>query len=288
MRMLVFGRNGQVARALQDIGGEGVIALGRDEADLMQAGAARNAITANKPDIIVNASAYTAVDKAETDEAAARRLNMEAPAEMAVAAAEIGVPFIHISTDYVFDGTFEARLDENAAINPLNVYGRTKGDGESAVMNAHPGAVILRTSWVFSEYGGNFVKTMLRLGAERDALTIVADQIGGPTAAADIARAIIAIAGKKHRGAPGAGLYHFQGAPAVSWAGFAEKIFEIAGLSVKVSHIKTEDYPTPATRPLYTVLDCAKVERDFGVAQPDWRTELRRVFAALEKEGQAQ
>ncbi len=288
MRMLVFGKNGQVARALQDIGGEDIIALGRDGADLMQAGAARDAIAANNPEIIVNASAYTAVDKAESDEAAARRLNMEAPAEMAAAAAELNVPFIHISTDYVFDGAVEARLDENTAINPLNVYGRTKTDGESAVMNVLPGGIILRTSWVFSEYGGNFVKTMLRLGAERDALTIVADQIGGPTAAADIARAIITIAGKKHRGAPGAGLYHFQGAPAVSWAAFAEKIFEVTGLSVKVSHIKTEDYPTPAKRPLHTVLDCAKVERDFGVAQPDWRTELRRVLAVLEKEGQAQ
>lgn len=288
MRMLVFGKNGQVARALQDIGGDGVIALGRDSADLMQAGAARDAIAATKPDIIINASAYTAVDKAESDEAAAQRLNIKAPAEMAAAAAEQIIPFIHISTDYVFDGAVEARLDENAAINPVNVYGRTKADGESAVSNAYPGAVILRTSWVFSEYGGNFVKTMLRVGAERDALNIVSDQIGGPTAAADISRAIITIAGKKHRGAPGAGLYHFQGAPAVSWAAFAEKIFEIAGLSVKVSHIKTEDYPTPAKRPLHTVLDCAKVERDFGVAQPDWRAELRRVVAVLEKEGQTQ
>lgn len=286
MRILIFGKNGQVARALKDIASEDVIALGRDDADLVQPGAAKGAIAARQPDIIINASAYTAVDKAESEEAAAHRLNCAAPEEMAIAAAKTETPFIHISTDYVFDGTAEGKLDENAAVNPLNVYGRTKCEGERAVLKANPDAIILRTSWVFSEYGGNFVKTMLRLGAEREELTIVADQKGGPTAAADIARAIIAIAGKKHRGAPGAGLYHFQGAPAASWADFAEKIFEIAKLPVKVSHIKTKDYPTPAARPLNTVLDCAKIERDFGIGQPDWRTELRRVIAALKEEGQ--
>jgi dTDP-4-dehydrorhamnose reductase len=150
--------------------------------------------------------------------------------------------------------------------------------------------VILRTSWVFSEYGANFVKTMLRLAESREELTIVADQFGGPTAASDIAAALLVIAGKKHRGAPGAGVYHYQGAPAVNWAGFAGKIFEIAGMRVKVSPIKTEDYPTPAQRPLHTVLDCAKIERDFGVAQPDWRASLRQTItllneSALNREG---
>ncbi|WP_428407771.1 dTDP-4-dehydrorhamnose reductase [Hyphococcus sp.] len=287
MRMLVFGKNGQVAKALKDLAGESVVALGHDEADLMQAGAAQDAIGAHQPDVIVNAAAYTAVDKAETEEDAASRLNCAAPEEMAIAAAEAGIPFIHISTDYVFDGTAEGRLDENAAVNPLNVYGRTKHEGERAVLKANPDAVILRTSWVFSQYGANFVKTMLRLAKERDELTIVADQIGGPTDAADIARAILAIAGKKHRGAPGAGIYHFQGAPAVSWADFATKIFEIAEAPVKVSPIRTEDYPTPARRPRNTMLDCAKIERDFGIGQPDWREGLRRVIAALKQEGQA-
>ncbi len=286
MRMLVFGKNGQVAKALKDLGGETVIALGRDETDLMRPGASQDAIAAHRPDIIVNAAAYTAVDKAESEDDAAARLNCAAPEEMAIAAGEAGVPFIHISTDYVFDGTAEGRLDENAAVNPLNVYGRTKYEGERAVLKADPNAVILRTSWVFSEYGGNFVKTMLRLAGERDELTIVADQIGGPTDAADIGRAILAIAGKKYRGAPGAGLYHFQGAPAVSWADFAAKIFEIAEAPVKVSPIRTEDYPTPAKRPRNTMLDCAKIERDFGIGQPDWREGLRRVIGALKMEGQ--
>ena len=285
MRMLVFGKNGQVARALQ--ASAEITALGRDDVDLMQAGAARDAIAAHKPDIIINAAAYTAVDKAESDIDAARRLNAEAPAEMAAAAQAANTPFIHLSTDYVFDGAAPGRLTENAATHPLNQYGATKLAGEKSVLDANPGATILRTSWVFSEYGANFVKTMLRLAGERDALNIVSDQIGGPTAASDIAAAIVTIAGKKHRGAPGGGIYHFQGAPAVSWAAFAEKIFEIAGKSVKVSHIKTEDYPTPAQRPLSTVLDCARIERDFGVAQPDWRASLRRVIAALNAEGKA-
>ena len=286
MRILVFGKNGQVARALQDIGGDSLVALGRDTCDLMNAGAAREAIIARKPDIIVNAAAYTAVDKAETDEVAARRLNHETPAEMAEAASAIDAPFIHLSTDYVFDGSVAGRLNESAAVNPLNVYGQSKCDGERAVLKAKPQAIILRTSWVFSEYGVNFVKTMLKLAQTRDELSIVADQIGGPTAAADIAAAIMTIAGKKYRGAPGSGVYHFQGAPAVSWADFAAKTFEISGRTISVVKITTEQYntmqkSTPAVRPLSTVLDCARIERDFGIPQPDWRASLRQVIAIL-------
>ncbi|MEO1135167.1 MAG: dTDP-4-dehydrorhamnose reductase [Pseudomonadota bacterium] len=282
MRMLVFGKNGQVAQALQRLApADGLVALGRDEADLSQPGAARAAIEAHRPDVVINAAAYTAVDQAESDEAAARALNEAAPAEMAEAAHTLGAVFLHLSTDYVFDGQAPERLTEEAPAEPLNVYGASKLAGEKAVLAAHDQAVIVRTSWVFSETGDNFVKTMLRLGRERDALSVVSDQIGGPTSAGEITRALFAIAGKKHRGAPGAGVYHFQGAPAVSWAEFAAKIFEIAAMNVKVSPIKTSDYPTPAQRPLNTVLDCARIERDFGIAQPDWRAGLRRVIAVL-------
>lgn len=288
MRILVFGKNGQVASALHDISGDDgeFVFLGRNEADLTATGAAKSAISDQKPDIVINAAAYTGVDKAESEPDAAARLNAAAPAEMAVTCTETGSIFIHISTDYVFDGRAEDHLDETAPVRPLNVYGKTKLDGENAVLNACPDAVILRTSWVFSEYGANFVKTMLRLSAERDALSIVSDQIGGPTDAYDIARALIAIAGKKYRGAPGSGVYHFQGAPAVSWAAFAEKIFEIAGVGVAVNKIPTSEYPTPAQRPLNTVLDCARIERDFGVGQPDWRMGLRRVISALKNKEQ--
>ncbi|CAK9039454.1 Glucose-1-phosphate thymidylyltransferase (dTDP-glucose pyrophosphorylase) (dTDP-glucose synthase) [Durusdinium trenchii] len=263
MRILLFGYNGQVARCLRDEAGNmhEVTALGSADADLMRPGIAAGAINANEPEIIINAAAYTAVDKAEEEKAAAHRLNAEAPAEMAQAAKNIGAPFIHISTDYVFNGRRETPYKEDNATDPLNVYGESKLAGEYAVLKENADAVILRTSWVFSEYGGNFVKTMLRLAKERDALNIVDDQIGGPTSARDIARALLTIAEKKHRGAKGGGIYHFQGAPTLSWAGFAKAIFDIAGANVDVTPIPTAEFPTPAMRPLRTVMDCARVER---------------------------
>ncbi len=283
MRILLFGRNGQVAQCLQQEarGVHQLTALGRAEADLMRAGTAASAIERTRPELVVNAAAYTAVDKAEEEPAAAQQLNAAAPAEMAAATRKTGARFIHLSTDYVFDGNDERALSEDHETAPLNVYGRTKREGENAVLTADDRAVILRTSWVFSEFGGNFVKTMLRLGAERSALSIVDDQVGGPTAARDIAKAVLTIGGKIGRCAPGAGVYHYQGAPSVSWAGFARRIFDAAGVKVAVEPIATADYPTPARRPLRTVLDCARIERDFGLAQPDWRAALHPVVAML-------
>ena len=284
MRILLFGRNGQVARAFQEeaSGAHEVIALGRAQADLMEKGAAQSAIKKHAPDIIINAAAYTAVDKAEEEKETAAQLNTAAAEEIATGARNFGGHLIHISTDYVFDGEKTEPYLEDDATHPLSVYGKTKCDGEAAVLKTSPEAIIIRTSWVFSEYGQNFLKTMLRLAGDRDALNIVDDQIGGPTAARDIARAALIIAGKKHRGARGAGIYHFQGSPAVSWAAFAAKIFEIAGADIAVNPIATTQYPTAAQRPVNTVLDCAKMERDFGVAQPDWRASLRQAVAALE------
>lgn len=282
MRILIFGENGQVARCLREEAGAHEISVrGRDAVNLMTPGAAEAEIERLAPDAVINAAAYTAVNKAEEEKDAAYRLNAEAVGEIAEAAHQAGAVLIHISTDYVFDGAADTPYREDDAANPLNVYGASKLAGETAAIAAHSDCVILRTSWVFSEHGGNFVKTMLRLGAERDALNIVDDQIGGPTYARDIARAALAISGKKHRGAPGNGLYHFQGAPTVSWAGFAAKIFEVADLECKAQPIPTADYPTPAARPLHTVLDCSKIERDFGVGQPDWRIGLRQTLAAL-------
>ncbi len=281
MRILVFGHNGQVARCLQEEAGGDLIALGRDAADLMQDGAAQSAITAHEPDVVINAAAYTAVDKAEEETGAAAQLNATAPGEMAHAAKAIGAQFLHLSTDYVFDGKSEPPYAEADTANPLNVYGRTKHTGEQAVLSACPQAIIIRTSWVFSEFGDNFVKTMLRLGAERDSLQVVADQTGGPTPARDIAKMLLAIAAKKHRGAPGDGLYHYQGAPTINWADFAGKIFDYAGLSTAITPIATTQYPTPAIRPLKTHLNCGKIERDFGVPMPDWRVRLRQIIDTL-------
>jgi dTDP-4-dehydrorhamnose reductase len=290
MRILLFGKDGQVARALQEEvhAPADVVAFGRKDVDLMQPGAGAAAIAAAEPDVVINAAAYTAVDKAEEEEAAADRLNHFVPGELAKAAKAAGASFIHVSTDYVFDGAREHHhLTEKDPTGPLNVYGRTKLAGENAALAANDKSIILRTSWVFSEYGANFVKTMLRLSIEKEELNIVSDQVGGPTAARDIAKALLVIAGKKARGAGGAGVYHYQGTPAVSWAALAEKIFEIAQRPVKVIPIATADYPTPAKRPLNTVLDCARIERDFGIAPPDWRIALRQVIAALDKEENA-
>ncbi len=283
MRILLFGRNGQVARCLQEEAGDGLVALGRNAADLMHEGAAQTAIAAHSPDVVINAAAYTAVDKAEEEQDAAAQLNANAPGEMARAAIAAGAQFIHLSSDYVFDGLSETPYAETDIANPLNVYGRTKRAGEQFVLSENPQAIVIRTSWVFSEFGDNFVKTMMRLGAERDSLRIVADQIGGPTPARDIAKTLLAIAAKKHRGAPGDGLYHYQGAPTVNWADFAGKIFDYAELSVTVTPVTTAQYPTLAARPLNTHLNCGKIERDFGVAMPDWRVRLRQIIDTLSR-----
>ncbi|GJL93708.1 MAG: NAD(P)-dependent oxidoreductase [Hyphococcus sp.] len=288
MRTLLFGRNGQVASALIDEAYKNnvsdsfhLIALGSKETDLLQHGAAADAIQHHQPDFVINATAYTAVDKAENEREAARQLNETAPFEMAQAAKTIGAKFIHLSTDYVFDGKQLAPYSENDTVNPLNIYGRTKLAGERAVMEADSSAIILRTSWVFSEFSRNFVKTMLSLAETRNDLNIVDDQIGGPTSARDIASAILTIVSKVKNGASGRGVYHYQGAPSVSWADFARSIFEASKLDVKITGIPTCAYPTPAQRPQNTILNCARIAHDFGLPQPDWRIRLDQTVKAL-------
>ncbi len=282
MRILLFGANGQVGRETLDLKSDHeIIAARRDDADLAVPGAAGALIAETTPDAVLNAAAYTAVDAAEGEPEAARRINAEAVGEMAAAARKCGAQFLHISTDYVFDGTQAQPLDEDAETGPLNVYGKTKCEGERLALAAHPQAVILRTSWVYSVHGKNFVKTMLRLAAERDALSIVGDQVGGPTPASAIADAGLRILETNRSGANASGVYHFQGAPATSWAGFAKAIFAATGAKTDVSEIPTSDYPTPATRPLQTVLDCSRIFRDFAIAQPDWRAGLPALIAEL-------
>lgn len=277
--ILVFGRNGQVAQELMRQAE--VTALGRAEADLMTPGAAQAAIARHAPALVINAAAYTAVDKAEEDAAAAQRLNAAAPAEMARACAEAGIPFLHISTDYVFDGSGTAPWPVEAAPAPLGVYGRTKLAGEDAVRAAGGAHVILRTSWVFSAHGGNFVKTMLRLSETRTRLTVVADQVGGPTPAAAIARACVRIAGQLRADPGKSGTYHFSGSPDVSWAEFAREIFAQAGRQVEVADIPGTDYPTPAQRPANSRLDNSRTRAVFGLPRPDWRAGLAEVLAEL-------
>ena len=283
MDILVFGHNGQVATELRARDGQGVqiTALDRDAADLTDPAACAQAIADHTPDAVINAAAYTAVDKAEEDEATAHAINADAPAAMARACADLGIPFVTISTDYVFSGEGTDPWQPSDPTGPQGAYGRTKLAGEAAVQAAGGTSAILRTSWVVSAHGNNFVKTMLRLGAERDALTIVADQIGGPTGAAEIAEACLTIA-KALKADPGkAGIYHFAGGPDTSWADFAREIFVQSGLTCDVTDIPSSDYPTPATRPLNSRMDCSATTTAFGIPRPDWRASLKDILKDL-------
>ncbi|MGB7318914.1 MAG: dTDP-4-dehydrorhamnose reductase, partial [Planktotalea sp.] len=235
MRVLVFGKTGQVARALQRF--DGVTALPRAEVDLSDPTACAAIIAGTDADVIINAAAYTGVDTAETDSYMAFRVNSEAPTAMATAAAKRALPFLHVSTDYVFDGSGAQPWRENDPTGPLGVYGASKLAGEQGVRAAGGPLAILRTSWVVSAHGNNFVRTMLRLGAEREALTIVADQIGGPTCARDIAAALMGMAEQLQSDPSKSGTYHFAGAPDVSWADFAREIFAQSGIICDVTDI---------------------------------------------------
>lgn len=281
MAVLVFGKTGQVATELARVGGDDVVCLGRAEADLADPDACAAIIRDTDATGVINAAAYTAVDNAEDEEALATVINGDAPAAMARAAAERGLPFVHISTDYVFDGSgVKPWLPEDETA-PLGAYGRSKLAGERGVVAAGGTFAILRTSWVFSSHGSNFVKTMLRLAETKDHLTIVEDQIGGPTEAGDIARACLAVA----RGLSGAtgqgGIYHFSGRPDVSWADFAREIFAQADLKISVEGIPASAYPTKAKRPGNSRMDCSSLQATFGVTRPDWRESLGRVLADL-------
>ena len=277
MSLLVFGRTGQVARELARRAPQATF-LSRAEADLADPAACARAIDTHAPRAVINAAAWTAVDGAETAEAEAHTVNADAPAAMARACARAGIPFVHISTDYVFDGTGECARSPEAPIGPLGAYGRTKAAGEDAIRATGAVHAILRTSWVFSAHGSNFVKTMLRLAETRDRLTVVADQIGGPTPASAIAEACLAIAERLRSDAAATGTYHFSGAPDVSWADFARTIFCIDARAVAVVDISTAEYPTAAARPLNSRLDCTSTRETFGIARPDWKAALADVI----------
>lgn len=277
--ILVFGHSGQVATELRLHAD--VVALGRNDADLTDPTSCAAAIHALRPSAVINAAAYTAVDKAEEDEVTAALVNGAATMTMAKTCAALGIPFVHISTDYVFDGAGETAFSPDAQTAPLGAYGRTKLAGEDGARAAGGAFAILRTSWVFSAYGANFVKTMLRLGSERDTLAIVADQIGGPTPAGAIASACLSIAEQLKTDPAASGVYHFSGAPDVSWAVFARTIFETAGIECAVTGIPTTAYPTLASRPLNSRLDCTETERTFAIPRPNWRASLPDIISQI-------
>lgn len=279
--ILVFGKTGQVASELAGL--PDVICLGRDQADLSEPSACAAAIHAHTPGAVINAAAYTAVDKAEEEEALATVINGEAPGAMAQACADLGIPFVTISTDYVFAGDGETAWKPEGQTGPLGAYGRSKLTGERAVQQVGGTFAILRTSWVVSAHGNNFIKTMLRLGATRDELTVVADQIGGPTGAREIATACWTIANALMSEPQKSGIYHFAGSPDASWADFARAIFEAAGIDCAVSDIPSSAYPTPAVRPLNSRLDCETTQSAFGVERPDWRATLNHILRDLDQ-----
>ena len=285
LKLLVFGRTGQVATALQALAGPALIveALGRDRADLTDPDACAARIAGTDADVVINAAAYTAVDKAEEEEALATVINGDAPGAMARACAARQLPFLHISTDYVFDGSGDRPWREDDPVAPLGAYGRSKLAGERQVAAAGGNWVVLRTAWVFSAHGSNFVKTMLRVGAQRDALSVVDDQIGGPTAAADIAAALTTIARAFAAGDGVSGIFHFAGGPAVSWCGFAGAIFQRAGLvpAPTVTPITTADWPTPAASPKNSALDCARIGAAYAISQPTWPEALDSVIREI-------
>lgn len=280
MNILVFGRTGQVATELHRLAPNATF-LDRSAADLTDPSACAAHVTGGSWDAVINAAAYTAVDKAEIEEATALIINGDAPTAMAHACAKADIPFLHVSTDYVFDGSGDAPWPVDAPVAPLGAYGRTKLAGEKGVRAAAGHHAILRTSWVFSAHGANFVKTMLRLSETHAALRVVGDQFGGPTPAADIAAALLTMAREMQAGQRG-GTYHYGGVPTVSWACFAREIFDHAGRDVLVTSIPTSDYPTPAVRPLNSRLDCTALQADFGIAPPDWKAGLARVLRDLE------
>lgn len=288
MRVLLFGADGQVGtefRRRAGARGHEVVALLRRDCDLEIVGAAAAAIARVRPDGVVNAAAYTGVDKAESEPARAQRINAGAAGEIAGAAANVGAPLIHFSTDYVFDGEGCRPYLEEDATAPLGVYGASKLAGERAVAGAGGAHAILRLSWVFSAHGTNFVKTMLRVAREKGAARVVDDQRGRPTAAADAAdAALIALEGVKSEPNK-SGVYHFAGDIALTWADFAEEIFRAARLPVSLARITTSAYPTPARRPKYSVLDTTKIMKSFGIAAPSWRKSLGEAIAEIESYG---
>ena len=283
MKIVLFGHAGQLGTRLRSVLAARAYVRGfdRDELDIGDLGRLREALAFERPDIIVNAAAYTAVDRAEAEPVAAALINTEAPRVMAEAAAESGALLVHYSTDYVFDGTAREPYTEDSTAAPVSVYGQTKLAGEQAIRASGAAHLILRTAWLYSNHGKNFLKTMLRLAGERDELRVVADQIGCPTYSNLLADATDDILTRMYERdallVDCVGTYHIACSGITSWHGFAERIMQLAGRNaIRVEPIVTADYPTPARRPAYSVLNCDKLERVFGIRLPSWQDALQQ------------
>lgn len=275
--ILVFGIGGQVASELSKF--SGVKCVGRPEADLAVAGDCQKVINFYSPHAVINAAAYTDVDGAELDIGRLDQVNTFSPVEMASCCKVLKIPFIHISSDYVFDGTGSIPWIESDLSIPLNAYGNSKLMADIGILSILPDAVIIRPSWVFSSIGRNFLTTILRLASQNSVISVVSDQVGGPTSASSIARVCYDIAVKRNSGCKG--VFHFCGFPYVSRAEFAREILSLAKIPVDVVDISTKDYFTAADRPLNSRLDCSRFIDKFGVSCPDWRTEVKKVLLEL-------
>lgn len=277
--ILVTGANGQLGNSIRLLAKHypqyNFLFTDVDTLDITDPQAVGKAIKDNQVDYVVNCAAYTAVDKAEDNEELCRRLNSYAVGLLGKAAHEAGAKMIHISTDYVFSGTGYLPYKETDETRPVSAYGRTKLAGEQILQEVCPEAVIIRTAWLYSEFGSNFVKTVLRLGKERDELRFVFDQIGTPTYAGDLAAAVMAVVAADEKGAFVPGIYHYSNEGVCSWYDFTIKILEIAGIGSRVFPIETKEYPTKAVRPPYSVLNKSKIKETYGIAIPHWEASLR-------------
>jgi dTDP-4-dehydrorhamnose reductase len=285
--ILVAGRSGQLARCLTETAGRrgiSLVAIGRPELNLEDKNSVERAVAAVEPSAMINAAAYTAVDRAEIESNRAFAINRVGAEHFALEAHKRRVPLVHLSTDYVFDGRKSSPYTEEDAAAPLCTYGRSKLEGERAVCDVYPAALVLRTSWIYSRFGNNFLKTMLRLAETQDNVRVVDDQRGAPTAATDLASAILAILGKLREGARAGGIYHVTAQGDTTWYGFASAIFANCrrrGRRVpRLEAITSREYPTPAQRPADSRLDCGKIEREFGIRLPPWQ---ESVDACLER-----
>lgn len=283
-KIIVTGANGQLGMELQQLASsypffEFVFAT-RQELPLDNPEMIDSYITRQQPHYFINCAAYTAVDKAESEKELAYKINAEAPGIIAKACKQNNVQLMHISTDYVFNGIGKTPYKEDDATDPVNLYGDSKLEGEKTVINSDPGAIIIRTAWVYSEFGKNFVKTMLRLMAEKDQISVVSDQSGTPTYAADLAEAILDIISSQQWEA---GVYHFSNEGIITWYDFAVAIKELSGSSCKVNPISSSQYPTPAKRPVYSVLDKTKIRQTFGIRPKDWKVSLAVCIEKLKK-----
>ena len=283
MNILVTGANGQLGQELQALAETytafNFVWADRQVLDISNEKEVNHLLTQTSFDYCINCAAYTAVDKAESDSETAQKVNVDGVRYLMNACASTHVRMIHVSTDYVYHNGQNTPFKEGDATAPKGVYARTKLEGEQAVLESQAEGIVIRTSWVYSSFGSNFVKTMLRLGADRDVLNVIFDQIGSPTYARDLARAILDIIGQNPTKLEG--VYHYSNEGVCSWYDFAEAIFELEGISCEVSPIETKDYPTPAERPPFSLLNKAKIKEDFGLKIPHWRKSLQDCLSLL-------